>query len=478
MSGQSLQTCSPVKDTMGIINHVLFDEEPKTAGVGLGSRKVGYLAEILGGEARTPHWIGKGWRGEPGDGLDPLDPAAVAIEFARGARKQTRVYAWSCVMHVPKGLSLVVASDPELREWFSTVRPLMAAAYMDALESGAEVRVGSGNVRELVPVKGLKGYWVGHSISAGGDPHLHNHLIFSSTAETIDGRIGQIDGKKLLRQTAMLADAAARRVLMNEAAKMALRFGLDGELLGVDPEVVERASTGRNAVAAIQSYFAAEGTPISDTQAWHHWRQIAEGKEDRGLSRSLVASIRAARGQEMGAEAIEHALDAAMADAERARVVGAWLANKYGISRSEREGLSGRARAASKVEPHYGDATMVIALMATLSYAPKPEVVEALCARFADNAARPALLAEVAADPRVLVGDKHWVLRSQLEREQLVAARATKLLAGVKSDATIDELLGDTEGTALVVISGVAGGGKSSALADAKPKWSAKGVTV
>ncbi len=373
---------------------------------------------------------------------------------------------------------MVVASDPELREWFSSVRPLMAAAYMDALERGAEVRVGSGNVRELVPVNGLKGYWVGHSISAGGDPHLHNHLIISATAKTIDGRRGQIDGKKLLRETAKLADASARRVLMEEAAKVGLKFGLDGELLGVDFEVIERASTGRNAVQAIQSYYAAEGTPISDTQAWHHWRQIAEGKEDKGLSKSLVASIRASRGAEIGGEAIEHALDAAMADAERAKVVGAWLAGKYGISWEEWEGLSGLARAAAKVEPDYDNVTRVVALMATLSYAPKPEVVAALCARVADDAARPALLAQVAADPRILVGDKHWVLRSQLEREEVVAARATKLIAGARSDLGIDELLGDTDGAALVVISGVAGGGKSSALANAKAKWSAKGVTV
>ena len=148
---------------------------------------------------------------------------------------------------------------------------------MEELEKGSVVRFGDGG-HEKVSVSGLKGWWVGHAASAGGDPHMHIHLIISATAETIDGRRGQIDGKKLLNETAKLADGSARRALARELAKIGLGFGLDGEVIGVDPEVIERASTGRSSLKAIQTYFPAGGLTISDEQSWHPGYRFAHYK--------------------------------------------------------------------------------------------------------------------------------------------------------------------------------------------------------
>ncbi len=477
MSGTSLQTCKPITDVAALVRGRI-EEEALSSPLALGSLKVKDFAELLGGQARHPQWIGKGWRGEMGGSEDALDPQGVAVALSSEARKSTKVFAWSFVIHTPKGVSLLAASDPEIRKWFfGGVSEMMAEEYMRVLEEHTVIRRGDGGPQKI-PVDGLKGWWVGHAASAGGDPHLHDHLIVSATAQTADGWKGQIDGDKLMASTAKLADGSARRVLAREMAKIGLGFGLDGEVVGVERELVEKASTGRNAVKAIQGHFAAEGTPISDTQAWHHWRQIAEGKADKGLPQSLVASIRLARGEELGAEAIEHALDAAWAEPEKAKLVGEWLANKYGVEREDWDAMSADAREAWAQYPVYDDVTKVVALMATLPRAPKPEAVAGICARFADDAARPALMDAVAADPRVLVGQKHWVLRAQLEREEAVIERATLLLARTKADTSIYELLTDTQGASVVVISGVAGGGKSSALAQASEKWSDEGVTV
>jgi thymidine kinase len=186
-------------------------------------------------------------------------------------------------------------------------------------------------------------------------------------------------------------------------------------------------------------------------------------------------------------------MDAAMADPEKSKVVGVWLAQKYGVRNWA--GMSRVAREAWSKYPKYDDVTCVIALMATLPRAPKPEAVAGLCARFADDNERPALMAALAADPRVLVGDKHWVLHSQLIREDEIRTRATKLLT-VSTDTTgesapsrvfpsmstliapVDQLLQRTDGAALCVISGVAGGGKTHSLTHANRQWNVKGVRV
>ena len=471
---QSLQTVEPIKDIASVVSERI-DEESRSTPLAKGKLRLEVLAEILGGEGRNPIWIGKGWKDDLGGGQDAWDPKAVGKVLSAGARKNSRVFAWGFVIHVPKGVSLLSASDPEFREWFKEVREKMSREYMRVLEQGCVVRVGNGGYKD-VPTKGLRAWWVGHAVSAGGDPHLHIHLIASATAEKPDGRLGQIDGRKLLRETARLADGSAKRVLAEELNKKGYGLGLDGELVGVDEELLEKASTAHNAIEAIQTYFASQGTPVSDERAWRHWRQIAAGKPDRSLPKNLIEDIRRSRGETLGGEEIEHLLDAALSDPQRARAVGAWLAKKYGSSNWNH--LSAIARNAWAEYPRYDDVTSVIALMATLKTAPTPESVAGLCARFADDEARPELMATVARDPRILVGEKHWVLTSQLKREETLLERTTKLLAFTDHDATMEEALSDTDGAPLVVVQGVAGGGKTWALEAASREWDTKGVTV
>lgn len=477
MPGQTFSHCKKITDVAAIIKHVYSEEEKQLQKVA-GSVRVGELAAILGGQARAPQWIGKGW--EDRDLPDPGDPEAVTLALGVSARKQTRVQAYSCIMDVPKGFSLAVASDPQLRAWFNeTVRPKMTDAYMSALEAEAVVKRGGDKARSYPRAQGLRGWWAGHSISGAGDPHLHNHLIISATAQTADGHVGQIDSDWFLGRGAKLADAAAKRVMMEEAATVGLRFGLDGELLGVDTHLIEAASNAHNAVSAIKTYFGSEGTPVSDEQAWKHWRQIAEGKEDKGLPESLIEQIRKSRGEgtTLGAEDLEHSLDAALGDAAKAVVVGRWLAGKYGLEQTEWVGLADRARAAAEVEPKYSEVDRVIGLIETLKSAPTVIEVEALCARIVDDDSRADLMERVGLDPRILVGDKHWALKNTYTREIALRERVEKLLAGGNHGGEVVAGLVDLD-SPLIVISGVAGAGKTTHLLEAKDAWAEAGVTV
>lgn len=214
---------APITDIAAVVEKRL-NEEASSTPLAYGSLRVEQLAELLGGEARRPHWIGKGWKENFEAGGDPTNHAAVSWALSADARKDVKVVAWGAIIDVPKGLSLLCASDPEIRDWFSQVREKMTQTYIEELGKGSVVRFGAGG-RERVPVSGLKGWWVGHAASAGGDPHMHIHLIISATAETNDGRQGQIDGRKLLNETAKLADGSARRILAQEMAKIGL--GLD-----------------------------------------------------------------------------------------------------------------------------------------------------------------------------------------------------------------------------------------------------------
>ena len=219
MSGQTLQKVQRIKDTSCVVRERL-EEESRTAALAYGSVKVQQLAEILGGKAREPFWIGKGWNDDLGSGEDALDPKGVARALETGARKNTKVRAWGFIVNIPKGVSLLGAFDPEIKEWLDGVMTQMQDEYMRVLEQGSVVRFGDGGCKPSVPVSGLKGWGVKHAASAGGDPHYHVHLIVSATANTIDGRRGQIHGKKLLNETTKIADGSARRILMREMEKI------------------------------------------------------------------------------------------------------------------------------------------------------------------------------------------------------------------------------------------------------------------
>jgi hypothetical protein len=298
-------------------------------------------------------------------------------------------------MDVPKGVSLVVASDPELRQWFNkTVRPKMAEAFMWALEAEMVIQCGEVNTRKNPPVTGLRGWWASCLLSGAGDPHLHNHLIISATAKTEDGHVGQIDGRRLLWRGARIAYSVARRVLVEEAAMVGLKFGLNGELVGIDRELIKKTSVAGNAVDAIQTYFAGEGIAISRAQCREHWKQITRGKDDKGLPDELVNQIRKSceEGLTLGVEELRHSLDAGLSQSEKAEAVGRWLAGKYGMEEDEWVGLADKARAAAAVEPDYDDVERVLGLIATLKRAPTMVAVEALCTRFVEDADRQALM--------------------------------------------------------------------------------------
>ena len=471
--GVTLQKIEKIEDSASVIKKRL-EEEAGTKPLAYGSIKVSELAELLGGSAREPFFIGSGWGDIAGDGIDPTDPKAVACALETGARANTRVRAYGAVITLPKGASLVSAFDLEDPESIQKLLRNMLDEYMRVLEKDCVVRFGNGG-HEQVPVRGLKAWAVVHAASAGGDPHYHVHVIVSATAETIDGRKGQLDGDKLLGETARLADGSAKRVMSQRLEELGFGIGLDGDVVGVDKGIIERASTARNSVQAIRTYLAAKGINVSDKTAWAHWRQVAEGKPDKSLSASLVNGIGMARGEKLGGEAIEHAIDEALSNPKRRAALRDWFAQKYAIS--DWRTFGDKARAEWKKYPRYDDVTKVVALMAMLPTPPTPASVEGLCARFADDKHRAELMEKVGNDPRVLKGNRRWALTSQLIRERKIAEQTEKLIPRDCCDQGIEELLVDTE-LPLVVIQGVAGAGKSRALQAASKERKNKGATV
>lgn len=455
-----------VKD---LAEHILGDEEKQAAGLGLGLTKVGSLAEILGGQGRHPKWLGRGWSGEIS--ADPTNSVQVSDALTDGARTQTKVHAWSFIFACNKGVSLLAAADAEVATAVAEAMELAVAEYVRVLEANCVVRLGRSGC-DRVGVAGLKVWSVCHAASAAGDPHRHAHLIVSANAPTIDGRRGQIDGRGLLARHAKLADAAAQFVMERELKKIGIRIGLDGDVVGLDRDLREKASVARSAVQAIQAAFEIEGRPISDEQAWKHWRQIAEGKEDKALSASLVESIRKARGNLDPAEMLERAMDEMLSNSEKQSAVRQWLGKKYGLK--DFAGIVKTARDAAQLEPDFDPVTRVIGLMAGLNTPPNLNEVEALCVRIVGPDEAVTLMEELGKDPRVLVGAKHFVLRSQLETERRIVARAEVLL-GVGGE--VDEVLASFDAR-FVVVSGVAGGGKTRALATARLSWQWQNLRV
>ena len=484
---------SELRGSIAVKKYIDARIEEESSAVGLIDLSIGAplrileLAILLDGEGRNGRFLGKGW-GPEGPAFSASDSAEIAIAMTELASSKTDIHATLQVFTVRKSVSLYAGMNRRFRRKLRKIQKQAMVEVVEYYESVLTIRyrdktlTGANDNRIREKIIGIRGLVHDHSASAAGDPHFHNHLMFSNTCQGISGRWGQVDAQQIRQEYARKAQAIYDRRIRIELKRLGYKFDLSGELVGVDRDLIDLASTAHHTIKALQAAISAvTGIDIDDDTAWHHWRQIISGHGDPTVPprlreqianqnrvtippefMAIVSKLRDDPGNDLTGEALEHAIDAILANPQTQDALTSFFGRRYGIDEQWAESIRQASANALDIDP----VDAMIADIESLPSPPKLFSVQALAIKHSESDAQE-LLDKVLSDPRITVAVnangriRHVCLVKQDQREKRVRAIAEELIP--ETTGTIDEQLADLNGP-ISVITGVAGGGKSTAL--------------
>ena len=457
-----------------------------------GETPVAQLAEVLAGPGREPFSL---CVGEPEEMIRAMvgapeiawslgrtakeDSWQVADWLADGGNGNVETTAAGAVVALPKSYSLAAAGDEELRKALMVAWAEIANDYMEAFRSSAVVRIYDsskppGERESLEHAKAIRAWGVGHTISGGGDPHLHLHLLIGMRAQGESGRFGQIYQPQMLKEAGRLAHGAAMHRIQEIVQARGYALDERGEIAGIgeNAELIEASSRAQTSIHALQAALGAEGIHLDHDAAWEQWRQLRAGHHVKGLSPEVEREIKQLIGDGRSAEHLEHVLDESMSDgAKRRHLVEHW-GQEYGTDLTQ---LATDARKAASKAPQLTDVDRLVCMVADSNRAPNIATVRGYAAAVVGLAGCDDLMQRASADMRVLAGDRTWATVSRAEQEAAIIRRTQALVP--HREMTAEAALGRTD-ISLAVVSGVAGSGKSHRLMAAGDIWRHEGRHV
>jgi len=150
--------------------------------VGRGAARLGFDGEVAGIDLRHV--------------LEGRDPSGVALVGRQGPK---RMPGFDCTFNAPKSVSLLFAlGDGDVRQAAREAHDVAVDAALRFLETEAcRVRRGRGGA-QVLQAEGFVGAAFRHRTSRAGDPHLHTHVVIANLARSkSDGRWTTLDGRQL-----------------------------------------------------------------------------------------------------------------------------------------------------------------------------------------------------------------------------------------------------------------------------------------
>lgn len=204
-------------------------------------------------------------------GRAPLDQRELAAHIARLSRQQTTAVAGFDLTFSPvKSVSALWAvAEPALA---ASIERAHQAAVADALRfierRALLTRTGANGVRQ-VDVRGLVGTAFTHRDSRAGDPDLHTHVAVANKVQTVtDGRWLSIDSRVLHKAITAASESYNTALEAHLTAVLGVRFKARPqpdprkrpvrEIVGVNPDLLDRWSSRRHRIVARQGELAAQ----------------------------------------------------------------------------------------------------------------------------------------------------------------------------------------------------------------------------
>src|SRR5579875_1735662 len=408
-----------------------------------------------------------------GAGAAEVGPDEVADWLAAGlGTSERRTAALGAVVTVGKGLSALAAA---------------ADAYVATAASLATTRMGAdGSQRVAIDPASVRASISLHTASAAGEPHFHTHVLLGATGRVAgDPRWRAIDTAQFLAGPALEAGTAARIAALAVLREHGLEIDpLSMDLAGLGGERVERLEELSTMSGLVRT--AAEAGRLGHDAAWRAARQAVSSEAGTDPLAPVLDPVAAAvrdwasvpfevrtagpdgsprtvRFQLSAPEALEHAVDALGQTGAGRAAIRDWLdARTGGRCRALAADLARVASRARSVEladyvrglAEAADAGATITRDAITSHA------QVIASHHAwDFAEVEAALSDAFVE---LPGRRGLVATATIAADLDLAERARAVL----TDATSVEAALDAP-SGLSVIQGVAGAGKTRAVAEA-----------
>lgn len=448
--------------------------------VGRGADGLGLSGEVAGRELRRV--------------LVGQDGAGESLLARQGPE---RMPGFDCTFNAPKSVTLLFAlGSDQVRRQVGAAHDAAVDAALAVLESEAcRVRRGRGGAQVLAG-EGFVAAAFRHRTSRSADPHLHTHVVVANLARSVsDGRWTALDGRQLYawcRTAGFVYEAHLRAEL---TGRLGVTWGPVGngiaDVAGIPRRAIEHFSRRRHQItdrmaevgslggraAQVAAYATRDAkdtsVPYSVLQASWVSRAVKVGVDDATLA---AACDRTARQRptrdDIDVDHLALRLDAPNGLTEHR----ASFDRRVVIRQVCAELVSGASAAdVLALAEEYLDSRHVVALAEA-----EPDRIRRLDGRSAP----------------IPTDAKRWTTPDMLRVEQLLirmAAARPHTGAGIASPAHVDaaiaaRALSDEQqamvrricrsGNGVDVVPGVAGSGKTHALAAAHDAWSATGLTV
>jgi conjugative relaxase-like TrwC/TraI family protein len=438
----------------------------------------------VGGTESAGQWQGRGAAelGLTGSVDGPQLHAVLAGQHpTSGAelRRAGSVAAFDVTFSAPKSASLLFGiGDPEVQ---AAVRAAHERAVADAFayfeQAVSVARRGAGGVRTIAG-DGLTAAAFLHRTSRAGDPQLHTHVVVANLIRGTDGRWSALDGRRVYahaRTAGYLYQAALRAELTRELGVRwrPVRKGM-AEIDGVREKALRAFSRRR---AEIEDAMKRRGSSGRDAA------QIAALATRRVKDRAVRPEQLVGEWRERAAR---HGLDLRMIDRIRRRgrlvespdwnEVFAALAGPTGLTRNR--STFGRRDVLQALSSAAADGAPVHELtLAANTFLNGPYAIRLLGAT-RDAEAQYSTPELLAIESRVLdaAASLRGAVRGTATPEAVDAAIDRRPFLSDEQREMVQRLTKDGDGVAVVL--GLAGAGKTTALAAARDAWEQAGVPV
>jgi conjugative relaxase-like TrwC/TraI family protein len=438
----------------------------------------------VGGTEAAGEWRGRGadLLGLTGtvEGSD-LHAVLAGQHPATGAerRRAGSVAAFDVTFSAPKSASVLFGvGDPAVQ---SAIRAAHERAVVDAFayfeQAISVARRGTGGVRTIAG-DGLTAAAFLHRTSRAGDPQLHTHVVVANLIRGSDGRWSALDGRRLYahaRTAGYLYQAALRAELTRSLGVRwrPVRKGM-AEIDGVREKALRAFSRRRAEIEDAMKRHGSTGRNAAQIAALATRRA-----KDRGVRPEQLAG-------EWRERAARHGLDLRLIDrlCRRDRVVEApdWdkafaaLASPTGLTRDR--STFGRRDVLQALSAAAADGARVGELMrAADTFLSGPEAIR-LLGSTRDAEAQYSTPELLAIESRVLeaAGSLRGASRGTADPSTVAAAIELRPFLSDEQRLMVRRLTEEGDGVAVVI--GLAGAGKTTALAAARDAWEQSGVPV
>ena len=434
----------------------------------------------LGGPEAAGRWMGRGLsalalEGRVGDAEFEAVLSGTAPASGEPLRRHGSVAGFDVTFSAPKSVSILFGlGDPEIQSAVRSAHERAVAAAFDYFErSTAFARRGAGG-SSVVPGDGLVAAAFVHRMSRAGDPQLHTHVVVANAVRAADGRWSALDGRLIYahaRTAGFLYQAQLREELTRTLGLewTAITKG-SAEVRGVPSRVIRAFSRRRAEIEAAMELHGSHGRSAAQVAALDTRRA-----KDRTRSPEELAPEWERRAARLGLrqERIGSLRDRATPEAPNWTDEFAALAAPSGLT-EQRSSFTRRDVLQALCEAAGFGAPVAELERAADAFLRSPAVV-----LLRDETEPRYSTVELLETERAAV-DTSLALRHAGRGLATEAATASALaqhshLSG-EQRVMVERLTRGGEGVAVVI--GVAGTGKTTALAAAREAWEATGLRV